>query len=181
MNDQKSTARDAVDRFVDTWGNMGALWGVNTSTARVHAFLIASGEAQSLDAIAERLQISRGNASMCLKDLRSWGVAKLEKRPGDRKDYYVTEPDVWRMFFAIARERKRRELDPAVEAVREVVKAMDPIPDAGVKERMAQMQELLTTMGQVAERIFKDEAQARYLFSFLVGPQTSDPKSGGIF
>jgi DNA-binding transcriptional regulator GbsR (MarR family) len=91
---------------------MGSVWGVNTSTARVHALLMASDESLSLDDIASRLQISRGNASMCLKDLRNWGVVRLAKVPGDRRDYYVSEPDVWKMSFAIARERKRRPYAP---------------------------------------------------------------------
>ena len=175
MNIEKLSSRDAVDRFVDAWGKMGSLWGVNASTARVHALLMATSAPLGLDDIALRLKISRGNASMCLKDLKSWGVVKLEKEPGDRKDYYVTEPDVWKMFFAIARQRKRRELDPALEAVGEVVAALgegDGSSDGGgsdiaVQARMKQMQDLLSTMSTVADQVFGDESRARYLLSFL--------------
>lgn len=171
MNDFDSMSQDAVSLFVDAWGKMGSLWGVNASTARIHALLIATNEPLSLDQISERLKISRGNASMCLKELKGWGVVQLEKELGDRKDYYVTEPDVWKMFFAIARERKRRELDPAVLAVREVVAAMGEGDDGPARQRMKQMEDLLGTMSTVAEQVFGDEARAKYLLSFLSGAQ----------
>jgi DNA-binding transcriptional regulator GbsR (MarR family) len=162
-------ANTAVTAFVETWGTMGSLWGVNASTARVHALLMASSEPISLDEIAEVLMISRGNVSMCLRELRSWGVIHLKKEPGDRKDYYVTEPDVWKMFFAIAKERKRRELEPALEAVQGVVEELDAIVSPDVQARMRQMKELLTTMSNVADKVLGDEKKARYLLSLVSG------------
>jgi hypothetical protein len=87
----------------------------------VHALLLTSPRAVSLDAVAETLGISRGNASMCLKELRNWGVVRKESHPGDRKDYFATDDDMWAMFISIARERKRREFDPAVRAVRQLL------------------------------------------------------------
>ena len=65
---------EIIDRFVESWGEMGTVWGLNSSMARVHALLIVSEEPLSLDFISKRLKISRGNASMSLKELRAWGV-----------------------------------------------------------------------------------------------------------
>ena len=48
---------------------------------------------------------------------RTFGVVRQVEVPGDRRDFYVTEPDVWTMFFRILKERKRREFDPALEAI----------------------------------------------------------------
>ena len=79
-----------------------------------------------LDRITEALQISRGNASMCLKELRNWGVAHKESRPGDRKDYFATGDDIWAMFLSIASARKQREFDPAARAVHELVAEVGP-------------------------------------------------------
>jgi DNA-binding transcriptional regulator GbsR (MarR family) len=130
---------------------------------------MASDESLSLDDIASRLQISRGNASMCLKDLRNWGVVRLTKVPGDRRDYYVSEPDVWKMSFAIARERKRRELDPAVQAAQEVLASMDNEAGSGAAARMRQLAELLTTLGRIADRVLRDPEKGRFLISLLAG------------
>lgn len=153
------------ERFIDTWGQMGSLWGINASTARIHALLMASEENLSLDEIASRLNISRGNASMCLKDLRNWGVIRKIKLGGDRRDYYVTEPDVWKMFFAIARERKRRELDPAVAAARSILDGVDEQSEVG--KRMTELTDLLNTLNRIADRVLEDPDKAKFLISLL--------------
>ena len=98
---------DEFNRFIESWGSMGVLWGINRSMARIHAYMILSDEPVDLDKIAKKLNVSRGNASMCLKELRNWGVIQRIHISGDRRDFYVAESDVWKMFFRIAVERKR--------------------------------------------------------------------------
>jgi len=158
---------DTVRQFVEAWGAMGALWGVNRSVARVHALLMATEEPLSLEEIAEQLDISKGNASMSLRDLRALGVVKQANVPGDRRDFYVTEPDVWTMFFRILKERKRREFDPALEAIHGLLEK--PGASGAVLGRLKQMQELLTTMERVAERFLGDPASSRTMLGFVAG------------
>lgn len=155
--------KEPLQRFVDAWGAMGSVWGVNASLARVHALLLVTEEPVGLDDIAKALGISRGNACMCLRELRSWGVIRLVKTRGDRRDYYVTEPDVWAMFFAILRERKRREFDPALEAVRETVGALGS--KGGAAKRLRQMEQLMTALDGVAGKMLGNEKTARMLMS----------------
>jgi DNA-binding transcriptional regulator GbsR (MarR family) len=176
---------EVVDRFVESWGSMGMLWGVNRSIARIHALLIVSERPLSLDEIAERLQMSRGNTSMSLRELRTWNVIKRIKVPGDRRDFYESEPDIWKMFFLIFGERKRREFDPALAAVREALAAAkgdrdEAAPDSpdvdssstGTNEvvgRLAQMAELLGTMERVMSRFLANEKTSRSMLRFLTG------------
>src|SRR4030095_14693202 len=79
----------ALDRFVTAWSGLASLFGFNPSTARVSALLIGAATPLSLSEIAARLGISRGNASMCLKELRAWGVVQKVAQPADRQDWYV--------------------------------------------------------------------------------------------
>jgi len=166
--------RAAQDRFIEAWGHMGSAWGVNASVARVHALLLVSAEPLSLDQIAKRLAISRGNASMSLRELRTWGVVRLQRAPGDRRDFYVTEPDVWKMLFAIARERKRREFDPLFEAIRQALGARGASTGL-VGERLAQMDQLVGTMNLLAERLLADEQQGRMMLALLTGAPPKGP------
>ncbi len=160
-------AADSEQQFVEAWGAMGALWGINRSVARCHALLMASEDPVSLDEIAERLQISRGNASMSLKELRNFGVIRQVQNPGDRRDYYVTEPDVWTMFFRIFKERKRREFDPALGAVRAL---LERAPSSGkVRERLEQVGDLLDTMETAASRLLADPGATRAALALLSG------------
>jgi DNA-binding transcriptional regulator GbsR (MarR family) len=168
-------APDTAQQFVEAWGAMGALWGINRSVARVHALLMATEAPLSLDEISEKLQISKGNASMSLRELRTFGVVRQVEVPGDRRDFYVTEPDVWTMFFRILRERKRREFDPALEAIHQLLE--QPGAKGQVLGRLKQMSELLTTVESVVNRFLKDPASSKAALAFVAGlPFTPTPK-----
>ncbi len=112
--------REAQDRFVAVWGQMGAAWGISRTMAEVHALLYIRGEPLNTDEIMERLQISRGNASMSLRALTDWGVIARSHKRGDRKEYFVAEQDVWAMFRAVVRERMKREVEPMLVSLFEI-------------------------------------------------------------
>lgn len=93
--------------------------------AQIHAILFITGQAMTVDEIMARLQISRGNASMSLRDLMDWGIVRRFRKPGERRDTYASESDPWQMFARVVRERKRREIDPTVDALQE---CLDKLP-----------------------------------------------------
>lgn len=110
----------AQDRFVAVWGQMAGAWGVSRTMAEVHALLYITGEPMCTDDVMERLQISRGNASMSLRALLDWGIIERAHRRGDRKEYYRGEQDVWALFRAIVRGRLTREVDPLLASLHEI-------------------------------------------------------------
>lgn len=101
------------------WGEMGSSWGIPRTMAEVHALLYITNEAMCTDDLMQRLQISRGNASMSLRSLTDWGIVTRVHKRGDRKEYFRAEQDVWQMFRTILRERKRREIDPVLASLYE--------------------------------------------------------------
>lgn len=111
---------EAQERFIAAWGQMGSAWGISRTMAEIHALLYITGDALNTDEVMERLQISRGNASMSLRALQDWGIVTRVHRRGDRKEYFETERDVWALFKTIARERKKRELDPVLALLYEI-------------------------------------------------------------
>jgi HTH-type transcriptional regulator, glycine betaine synthesis regulator len=114
------TILEAQDRFVATWGQMAGAWGISRTMAEVHALLFITGQPMNTDEIMERLQISRGNASMSLRALLDWGIVQRSHKRGDRKEYFSAEQDVWGLFRAIVRERKKREIDPLLASLFEI-------------------------------------------------------------
>ncbi len=112
--------REAQDRFIAIWGQMAGAWGISRTMAEVHALLFISGDGLNTDEVMERLQISRGNASMSLRALLDWGIIERVHKRGDRKEYFRAEQDVWAMFRAIVRERLKREVDPLVASLYEI-------------------------------------------------------------
>lgn len=114
---QLDSWQEARDRFIAHWGTMGSAWGVNRTMAQIHALLITTIQPLTTDDVMAELKISRGNAHSNLRELISWGLVKSVIRKGERKEYFIAEKEVWKMFCTIARERKRREVDPALEAL----------------------------------------------------------------
>jgi len=158
-----------VDKFVDSWGSMGSLWGVNTSVARVHGLLIATETPWCLDDIAQRLSMSKSNVSTSLKELRSWSVIRKTFVAGDRREFYICEPDVWKMLFCIMRERKKREFDPLVTNIQETLESAKAAPDGIALERLKQMEQMLQTFDMLAVKLLSGESQARSVISFFTG------------
>ncbi|HUG12955.1 MAG TPA: MarR family transcriptional regulator [Opitutaceae bacterium] len=112
-----------MQRFILHWGEMGWRWGINRSVAQVHALLMLSPKPLPADEIAEALQVARSNVSTSLRELDGWGLIRTVHVFGDRREHFETLKDVWEMFLIILRERKKRELDPTIAALRECADA----------------------------------------------------------
>lgn len=119
---------EAQDSFVSAWGQMGGAWGISRTMAEVHALLYITGVEMNTDEIMDRLQISRGNASMSIRALLDWGIVSRTHKRGDRKEYFSADQDVWSMFRAIVRERMKREVEPLLAVLFEIRDQL-PVPD----------------------------------------------------
>jgi DNA-binding transcriptional regulator GbsR (MarR family) len=134
----------AQDQFILEWGRMSSSWGINRTMAQIHALLFVTGVPLEVNEIMERLQISRGNASMNLRELMDWGVVRRFRQPGDRKDTYISETDPFLTLVRIVKERKRREIDPTTDAIREVIaKLPEGNPNPDVRRLRNRLQALL--------------------------------------
>lgn len=111
---------EAQQKFIQGWGQLGASWGINRTMAQIQAVLLLSPEPLCTDDIMEKLQISRGNANMNIRELLAWGVVYKSFKPGDRKEYYYSEKDMWDLAKKVSRERKKRELEPLVRILSDV-------------------------------------------------------------
>jgi DNA-binding transcriptional regulator GbsR (MarR family) len=119
MSDELPAWEKAREEFVAQWGSLGTQWGINRTMAMIHALLMTSPEPMCTDEVMEKLQISRGNAHTNLKDLVGWNLVRIITKKGDRKEYFEAEKDVWKIFITISKERKRREIEPAIRLLRD--------------------------------------------------------------
>ncbi|MGI4872995.1 MAG: GbsR/MarR family transcriptional regulator [Janthinobacterium lividum] len=103
---------EAKAQFIHLWGVTGTSWGVSKTLAQVHALLLVSPQALSTEDMMAQLTISRGNASMTVRELLDWGLIYKELRPGERREFFVAEKDMLQVTRCIVAARKRRELDP---------------------------------------------------------------------
>ena len=112
--------KEAKNKFVQTWGALGSQWGINKTMAQIHALLMVSNEAISMEDIMEELQISRGNASMNIRALMDWGIVYKEYKAGERREFFTAEKDLDELAVKISRERSKREIKPALKVLKEV-------------------------------------------------------------
>ena len=111
---------EAKEKFIQTWGTLGSNWGINRTMAQVHALLLVSADPLSAEDIMAALHISRGNTNMNVRALIDWGLAYKELRSGERKEFFLAEKDIWQVFKQIAKERRKRELEPVFKVLNEV-------------------------------------------------------------
>lgn len=108
-----------MEKFILHWGEMGWRWGINRAVAQVHALLMLSPKPLPADEICESLNVARSNVSNSIKELQGWGLVRVVHVFGDRREHFETLKDVWEMFLIILRERKKREIDPTLQTLRE--------------------------------------------------------------
>lgn len=111
---------EAKSKFIQTWGALGSQWGINKTMAQIHALLMISPDALSMEDIMEQLQISRGNTSMNLRALMDWGIVFKEYKPGERKEFFSAESNIDELARKIARERSRREIKPTLRVLQDI-------------------------------------------------------------
>jgi len=75
-------------RMVEAMGHATQSFGVGRVLGQIFAHLYFSREPQSLDDMTAALGISKGSASMGVRQLEAWGAVEKIWVKGDRKDYY---------------------------------------------------------------------------------------------
>ena len=147
-----------MQKFILHWGEMGTRWGINRTVAQVHALLFLSEKPLPADEIAKTLGVARSNISNSLRELQNWGIVRIVHVIGDRRDHFESMKDVFAMFRVIARERKRREIEPTLRVLRDcVAEAGKPKAAAPyTRERLADLVnffEIATTAYEQMEKL----------------------------
>ena len=125
---------EAKQKFIQSWGSLGSSWGINRTMAQIHALLLISPDPVTQDDIMEELSISRGNVNMNTRDLVDWGLVERVLIPGERKEFFVAEKDIWKVATQIIKERKKRELDPMLKLLGQLEAIEGDKKDKDVKQ-----------------------------------------------
>jgi DNA-binding transcriptional regulator GbsR (MarR family) len=120
--------------FMRHFGEMSGSWGFSRTVGQIFALLYISSDPLCADDIMKEVGCSRSNVSIGLKELQGWRLVRLHHVAGDRRDYFSTPEDCWDIFRLVAAERKRREIDPTLVVLRELMLAQA----ASEEERRAQ-------------------------------------------
>jgi len=124
---------EAKQQFISSWGAFGTHWGINRTMAQIHALLLISPDPLTQDDIMEELDISRGNTNMNIRELINWRLVERVLLPGERKEYFSAEKDIWKVIKQIVKERKKRELEPMLQLLDKLEEVDGDKKDKNVK------------------------------------------------
>lgn len=156
MKDKAIALQQTREEFVVQWGALGSQWGINRTMAQIHALLMTSSEALSTDTVMDTLKISRGNAHSNLKELIAWGLVRSIVRIGERREYFEAEKDVWKIFATVVRERKRREIEPALQVLRQCAadsKDINTVEGKAFHEQIRKLEEFVELANTLSDKI----------------------------
>lgn len=142
---------EAKRSFIQTWARLGSEWGINRTMAQVHALLLATEKPLSTDDVMAELSISRGNANMNIRELMNWNLVYRELVPGERKEFFRAEKDIWEVAKRIARERKRREIEPLLRELSQLQNVDEETPEA--KQFVKTLKDINSFAGKVDQSV----------------------------
>jgi DNA-binding transcriptional regulator GbsR (MarR family) len=146
------------EAFVRHFGEMGSRWGINRTVGQIYALLYVADRPLPADEIAEALGVSRSNVSMGLKELQSWRLVRLQHLAGDRREHFSTPDDIWQIVRILAEERRRREIDPTLSMLRDLLmENPGSESDRHAQGRLREMHDLIELLTRWSEDVQKLE------------------------
>ena len=144
---------EAKQQFILNWGVLGTQWGINRTMAQIHALLLVSVEPMSADEIMAELKISRGNTNMNVRELMDWGIVEKILKPGERKEFFIAEKDIWVVAMRIIKERKRREVEPVLVVLEQLKEVEGDKNDKEVKQFISMISDIQKFSNQASRGI----------------------------
>jgi DNA-binding transcriptional regulator GbsR (MarR family) len=117
--------------------------------AQIHALLLVAPEPMSAENIMDQIQVSRGNTNMNLRALMEWGIVEKKLIPGERREFFAAKKDIWELFKQIAKERRRREIEPVISVLDE----LKTLEDNSLEGQ--EFQKIVTEIASVTKKLNK--------------------------
>ena len=153
MNRKLDEVRHGI---MDTLGRITSFWGFSKIMGQLYGMLYLSATPMTLDQMAEKLEISKGNVSINIRALERWNMVRPVWVKGDRKDYYEAETDFWKIIRGVLKEREKKEFDQALAAIGRIRKNAEEarkkgkdVDTAFTVDRLKKLEDFIKTMDQL--------------------------------
>jgi DNA-binding transcriptional regulator GbsR (MarR family) len=142
--------RELLQEVADAVGALMEFWGFKRVMGRVWTLLYLRGEPLSAAELCEQLAISSGAASMTLAELEHWAVVRRSRKPGDRREYFEAETDVWKMISRVMRERELLQIERALDVFERARGQLATLGAAGERTRLEQISGRIAQLAELA-------------------------------
>lgn len=153
-----------VRRFIGEAGNMTQAIGLGRIVGQIYAYVYFSAEPRSLSDMENALGVSKGSASMGIRQLEQWHAVSKVWIKGDRKDYYEANDWLGRIVKNAILDTIGKKMESFTTLIEELdedsalLENGDP-DDAFVKERV----EHLRTFQQRAQKLWSNPVVQKLL------------------
>lgn len=152
MDDQLAQSRDAL---IQALGRQSAFWGLGKAAGEMYAVLYLSAEPLSLEEMARRLQVTKGNISVAIRQLEQLGMVRRSRQKGDRRVFFAAETDFWKIAHSVLSLRHKPEFDQSFALVEEsahLAEQAEPSTEKNIlMERLKSLQEFYRLLDNVVE------------------------------
>jgi DNA-binding transcriptional regulator GbsR (MarR family) len=150
---------DELDRirrqFVEAGGHATQSLGFGRLIGQIYLHAYFSPEPLTLDDLTRDLGISKGGASMAVRQLESWGALRRIWIKGDRKDYYEPLDDFGRIIRKALLDLVGRRMEDADQLLADADARLQPARAA--RGRAAEAEVLRERVARL--RAFRRKAQ----------------------
>jgi DNA-binding transcriptional regulator GbsR (MarR family) len=173
---QVDKTEDAVARselrVADVIGALMEFWGFKRPMGRLWTLLYLSPEPLPAAELGARLSMSSGAVSMTLGELVKWGAVRKTWRPGERRDYYEAESNIWKMITRVVRERELTLVRDAAESFAEAERTFSAA--AADPERRAERARLELARARLGQLLTLAQVGEAFLSTVVAG-EPADP------
>lgn len=152
----------AQDILLGKVNQLCAKFGLNNVMAQLYIVLYLQGKSMSLDAMVERLKISKGSVSVNIRALERYGAVRKVWVKGSRKDFYEVETDISRLIIERVKSMIQGRLSEVKEAIDASHRALNSIKPVDKEER-----ESIKVFNERLNQLNKVQNKARGLFNLF--------------
>lgn len=153
-NDSPPLWREAELRAADAMGRLMEFWGFRRHMGRLWTVLYLSPEPMTTAELSDTLQLSSSAVSLSLGELVRWGAVRKTWLPGERKDFYRAESNVWKLLRRVYERRElnlvREASDAFLDAQRFLDEARDQLSGSD-RERVDYMRKRISRLSALAK------------------------------
>lgn len=128
-SDSQPLWREAELRSADAMGRLMEFWGFRRHMGRLWTILYLSPEPLTTAELSETLRLSSSAVSLSLGELVRWGAVRKTWRPGERRDFYQAESNVWKLLRRVYERRELNLVREASDAFRDAQRFLDEARD----------------------------------------------------
>jgi DNA-binding transcriptional regulator GbsR (MarR family) len=174
MTGNLDRARDAL---IQALGRQSAFWGLGKTAGEMYAVLYLSAAPLSLEEVARRLRVTKGNISVAVRQLEHLGLVRRSRQKGDRRVFFEAETDFWKITHSVLGLRHKPEFDQSFALVEESARLAgqaEPSPEREIViERLTALREfyqLLDSLVETALAMSPDRFKAMVEMIMLLVP-----------